>query len=185
MTHASQSNCAPRGRILANQVLPGFQRAQKLPLRISCLGTVSYAGATDADYRDRSVSLGEAASPEDAIALAAVRVSHGDLGPSVDTGLRFEPRLIVIQDSALGLVLAGEIRAGIIHWQQPVASDGEARLIVIEASRQRGLAFAASGRRDHASARALRIRAALLEARLVDPLWRETAAELIRLPQAA
>ena len=34
-------------------------------------------------------------------------------------------------------------------------------------------------------ARALRFRAALLEARLVDPLWRETAAELLWLPQAA
>ncbi len=185
MTQATQSNCAPIGRMLADRVLPGFQRAQKLPLRVSCLGTVSYAGATDADYRDRSVSLGEAASPEAAVALAALRVSRGDLGPGDDTGLRFEPRLIVIQDSALGLVLAGEVRAGLILWQQPVASGGEARRIVIEASRQRGLAFAASGRDDHASARALRFRAALLEARLVDPLWREAAAELLRLPQTA
>ncbi|MBP1847859.1 hypothetical protein J2046_006143 [Rhizobium petrolearium] len=185
MTHASQSNCAPIGRILADRVLPEFQRTQKLPLRISCLGTVSYAGATDADYRDRSVSLGEAESPEAAIALAALRVSRGDVGPCEDTGLRFEPRLIVIQDSALGLVLAGEIRAGIILWQQPVANDSEARRIVIEASRKRGMAFAASGRRDHTAARVLRFGAALLEARLVDPLWRETAAELLRLPQAA
>ncbi|CAK7255982.1 MAG TPA: hypothetical protein PLX43_10755 [Nitrobacter sp.] len=89
MTHASQSNCTPIGRILADQGLRGFQRPQKLPLRISCLGTVSYAGATDADYRDRSVSLGEAGSPEDSIALAALRVSRGDLGPCNDTGLRF------------------------------------------------------------------------------------------------
>ncbi|MBE0560480.1 MULTISPECIES: hypothetical protein [Hyphomicrobiales] len=185
MTHASQSTFAPIGRILADRVLPEFQRTQKLPLRISCLGTVSYAGAADADYRDRSVSLGEAASPEDAIALAALRVSRGDLGPGDDTALRFEPRLIVIQDSALGLVLGGEIRAGIILWRQPVASDGEARRIIIEASRKRGLAFAASGRGDHVSARVLRFGAALLEARLVDPLWRETAAELLRLPQAA
>jgi hypothetical protein len=168
MTHTSQSTFAPIGRILADRVLPECQRAQKLPLRISCLGAVSYAGATDADYRDRSVLLGEAASPE------------GD-----DTGLCFEPRLIVIQDRALGLVLAGEIRAGIILWEQPVASDSEACRIVIDASRQRGLAFAASGRGDHASASALRFRAALLEARLVDPLWRETAAELLHLPQAA
>ncbi|MGI9377727.1 MAG: hypothetical protein ACR2PC_16790 [Tsuneonella suprasediminis] len=185
MTHASQSTFAPIGQVLADRVLPGFQRTQKLPLRISCLGTVSYAGATDADYRDRNVSLGEAASPEDAIALAALRVSRGDLGPGDDTGLRFEPRLIVIQDSVLGLVIAGEVRAGIILWRQPVASDGEARCIVIEASRKRGMAFAASGRGDHASARALRFGAALLEARLVDPHWRETAAELLRLPQAA
>ena len=185
MNHTSQSAFAPIGRILADRVLPEFQWAQKLPLRISCLGAVSYAGATDADYRDRSILLGEAASPEGAIALAGLCVSRGDIGLGDDTRLCFEPHLIVIQDSALGLVLAGEIRAGIIHWKQPVASDGEARRIVIEASRQRGLAFAASGRDEHALARALRFRAALLEARLVDPLWRETAAELLWLPQAA
>ncbi|ALV26180.1 MULTISPECIES: hypothetical protein [Hyphomicrobiales] len=185
MTHTSQSTFAPIGRILADRVLPECQRAQKLPLRISCLGAVSYAGATDADYRDRSVLLGEAASPEGAIALAGLCVSRGDIGRGDDTGLCFEPRLIVIQDRALGLVLAGEIRAGIILWEQPVASDSEACRIVIDASRQRGLAFAASGRGDHASASALRFRAALLEARLVDPLWRETAAELLHLPQAA
>lgn len=185
MTHASQSTFAPIGRILADGLLPGLHRAQKLLLRISCLGTVCYAGATDADHRDRSVSLGEAASPEDAVALAALRVSRGDVGIGDDTTLLFIPRLIVIQDSALGLVLAGEIRIGTILWQQPVASDGEARRTVIEASRLRGMAFAASGRGDHVSAPDLRFRAALLEARLVDPFWRETAAELLRLPQAA
>ncbi len=185
MTHTSQSTFAPIGRVLTDRVLPGFQRAQKLPLRISCLGTVSYTGATDADYRDRSVSLGEVASPEDAIALATLRVSRGDVSLGDDTALRFKPRLIVIQDSARGLVLAGGIRAGIILWQQPVASNGEARRIVVEASRLRGMAFAASGRGDHAPARDLRFRAALLEARLVDPAWRETAARLLRLPQAA
>ena len=146
---------------------------------------MSYAGATDADYRDRSVLLGEAESPEAAIARAALRVSRGDVGPGGDTGLRFEPRLIVIQDSALGLVLAGEIRAGIILWQQPVASDGEARRIVLAASRLRGMAFAASREGHHATARDLRFRAALLEARLLDPLWREIAVEILRSPQAA
>ena len=35
------------------------------------------------------------------------------------------------------------------------------------------------------AARALRYRAGLLETRLVDPLWRETAAGLLRLLQAA
>lgn len=52
-------------------------------------------------------------------------------------------------------------------------------------SRIRGLAFAASGRGDHRSARDLRYQASRLEARLVDQLWRETAADLLRLPQAA
>lgn len=185
MTHASHSTFALIGRIITDRVLPGFQWAQKLPLRISCLGTASYAGATDADYRDRSVSLGEAASPEDAVVLAAIRVSRSDIRIGDGTALRFRPRLIVVQDNALGLVLAGEIRAGVILWQQPVASDGEARRIIVDASRLRGLAFAASGEDDHATARDLRFRAALLEARLVDPVWRKTAAELLRLPQAA
>jgi len=90
MTHASQSTFAPIRRILADRVLPECQRAQKLPLRISCLGAVSYAGATDADYRDRSVLLGEAVSLEDAIAFAGLRVSRGDIGLGDDTGLRRE-----------------------------------------------------------------------------------------------
>ncbi|PZR74435.1 MAG: hypothetical protein DI537_45870, partial [Stutzerimonas stutzeri] len=67
-------------------------------------------------------------------------------------------------------------------WQQPVASDAEARRIVTEASRLRGMAFRAS---DPGDARRLRYRAAALEARLVDPFWRETLADLLRLPQAA
>lgn len=184
MTNASQCTLVPIGQVFAKQVLSGVHRAQKLPLRVSCLGTVSYAGATDADYRDRSVPLGEAASPEDAMAVA-MYAARGRIRSGEDDTLRFRPRLIVVQDSTLGLVLAGELRAGIVLWQQPVASDGEARRIVIEASRLRGMAFAASGRGDHGPARDLRFRAALLEARLVDPLWRETAVELLRLPQAA
>lgn len=50
-----------------------------------------------------------------------------------------------------------------------------------EASWLRGTAFRAS---DPAEVRTLRDCAAILEARLVDPFWRETAAELLRLPQA-
>ena len=34
---------------VAEKVLPRLHRAQKLPLRVSCLGTISYAEATDAD----------------------------------------------------------------------------------------------------------------------------------------
>lgn len=172
------------GEILASQVLPQLARAQKLALHISCLGTISYDGAKDADCVDRSIPIGEAASPEDAMALAATRVARGDVRVPEDT-LRFRPRLIVIQDSAFGLVLAGEIRAGVILWQQPVASKTEATRIVVEASRLRGKAFAATGQGNHAAARDLRFQAARLEARLVDPAWRETAAELLQLPLAA
>jgi hypothetical protein len=185
MTHASAAHFVSIGQILAEEVLPRLHRAQKLPLRVSCLGTISYAEATDADCRDRTIPLGDAASPEEAMTLAGMRVARDDIRIGPDDTLHFRPRLIVVQDNALGLVLAGDIRAGVILWQHPVASDREARHIVTEASRIRGLAFAASGRGDHRSARDLRYQASRLEARLVDPLWRETAADLLRLPQAA
>jgi len=113
------------------------------------------------------------------------RVARGDIRVGADDALRFQPRFAVIHDSDHGIVLAGPIRAGIILWQQPVASNAEARRVVTDASRLRGRAFAAADRGEHASAREFRESAALLEARLVDPIWRETAAELLRLPQAA
>ncbi|WFE73974.1 hypothetical protein [Roseinatronobacter sp. S2] len=105
-----------------------------------------------------------------------------DICADLDMSLRFHPRIMTIEDRMRGLVLAGEIRADIIHWQQPVASGAEARRAVAEASRLRGLAFRTP---DTAEARALRFRAAVLEVRLVDPFWRETIAELFRMPHAA
>jgi UDP-N-acetylglucosamine--N-acetylmuramyl-(pentapeptide) pyrophosphoryl-undecaprenol N-acetylglucosamine transferase len=61
----------------------------------------------------------------------------------------------------------------------------KARHVVTEASKLRGAAFTASGRGKHASAREYRYRASQLEARLVDALWREKAAELLQMPLAA
>ncbi|PWJ72673.1 hypothetical protein C7441_1313 [Pseudaminobacter salicylatoxidans] len=173
------------GDIITREVLPRLRHAQKVPLRLSCIGTAGYEGLDEADEFDRTVVIGQSASAEEAMILASQRVAHGDINVGTDETLRFRPRVIVIQDGDLGLVLGGEIRAGIVLWQQPVASDAEARRIIIEASRLRGLAFAASGRGDHAAARDHRFRASLIEARLVDPCWRVTAAELLRLPQAA
>lgn len=185
MTLSRQTAFAPIGEIVARQVLPRLHHAQRLPLRISCIGTARYDGLGDADGFDRTVVIGECPSPEDAMIFASQRVAHGEIRIGSDDALRFRPRIMIIQDSDKGLVLAGEVRAGIVLWQQPVASDAEARRVVIEASRLRGMAFAASGRGDAASACDHRYRASLLEARLVDPFWRETAAELLRLPQAA
>ena len=173
------------GNIITRDVLPRLHRAQRLPLCISCIGTARYDGFGDADGFDRSVGIGECPSPEDAMIFASQRVARGDVRIGSDDTLRFRPRIMIIQASDKGLVLAGQVRAGIVLWQQPVASDAEARRVVTEASRLRGAAFAAPGRGDAASARDLRFCASLLEARLVDPFWRETAAELLRLPQAA
>lgn len=174
----------PIDRIVAD-VLPALCRAERLPLRVSCLGTVGYDGADDADGVDRTVPLGQCPSPEEAMGLAALRVSRGDIRVDHDDALRFHPRVAIVHDSKFGLVLAGEIRAGLILWRRPVASDAAARRVVTEASRLRGMAFAASGRGERGAARDLRYRASLLEAQLVDPFWRATAAALLALPRAA
>lgn len=172
----------PIGQILATDVLPALYRAQKLPLRISCLGLASYGAGEDADSFARMIPLGECPSPEEAMRFASLRLSRGDVCTGPDSFPHFRPRIMLIQDSDHGLVLAGEIRGGIILWQQPVVSDAEARRIVTEASRLRGLAFRTSA---PAEAHEIRYRAAALETRLVDPFWREAAADLLRLPQAA
>jgi hypothetical protein len=182
MTLSRQGGFRPIGQILAHGVLPALQGARRLPLRVSCLGS---ADPDDADApRERCLALGEVACPEEAMRLANLLVSRGDY-PGVVALPGFQPHLAVIEDRNHGLVLAGAIRAGVILWQPPVASDAEARRIVTEASRLRGQAFSAKGRGDRKVASTLRARASLLDARLVDPFWRATAAALLSLPQAA
>jgi len=182
MSFARSETFRSIGQILTADVLPTLYRSQKLPLRISCLGIASYDASDAANSFDRVIPLGECPSAEEAIQAAALRLSRGDICTGPNSFPYFQPRIMLIQDRDQRLVLAGEIRAGIILWQQPVASDAEARRIVTEASRLRGMAFRAS---EPGDAGRLRYRAAALEARLVDPSWRETVADLLRLPQAA
>ena len=182
MTFARSETFRSIGQILAVDVLPALYRAQKLPLRISCLGVANYDASDAANSFDRMIPLGECPSPEEAIQAAALRLSRGDICTGPDSFPYFQPHIMLIQDRDQRLVLAGEIRAGIILWQQPVASDAEARRIVTEACRLRGMAFRAL---DAGDARRLRYRAAALETRLVDPFWRDAAADLLRVPQAA
>ncbi|MCA3519754.1 MAG: hypothetical protein IOC87_06155 [Rhodobacter sp.] len=182
MTLPRQGGSRPIGQILAHDVLPALQDARRLPLRVFCLGSIS---PDDADApRGHCFALGEVTFPEEAMRLAARVVSKGDY-PGAVALPGFRPHLAVIEDRAHDLVLAGAIRAGVILWQPPVSSDAEARRIVTEASGLRGEAFAADGRGDRKVASTLRDRASLLEARLVDPVWREEAAALLSLPQAA
>jgi hypothetical protein len=182
MTLSRQGGFRPIGQILAHDVLPALQGAQRLPLRVSCLGSID---PDDADApRERCLALGDVTCPEEAMRLADLSVSRGDY-PGAVALPAFQPRLVVIEDRTQGLVLAGAIRAGIILWQPPVASNAEARRIVTEASRLRGQAFTAEGRGDRKTASTIRSRASLLEARLVDSFWRATAAALLSLPHAA
>lgn len=182
MTLFRQGGFRPIGQILAHDVLPALQGAWRLPLRVSCLGSAD-PEALDAP-RELCLALGEVTSPEEAMRLADLAVSRA-YHPGAVALPGFQPRLAVIEDRSHGLVLAGAIRARVILWQPPVASDAEARRIVTEASRLRGQAFAADGRGDRKTAGTLRDQASLLEARLVDPFWRVTAAALLSLPQAA
>ena len=182
MTFARSETFRSIGHILAADVLPALYRSQKLPLRISCLGVAGFDASDTGNSFDRVIPLDECSSPEEAIQAAALRVARGDICAGPDSFPYYQPRIMLIQDHDQRLVLAGEIRAGIILWQQPVACDAEARRIVTEASGLRGMAFRAT---DPGDARRLRYRAAALEARLVDPFWRDAAADLLRLPQAA
>ncbi|MEO3434585.1 hypothetical protein [Inquilinus sp. CAU 1745] len=182
MTFSHPDAFRPIGQILATEMLPALHRAQKLPLRISCIGTASYVGGDEAGSFDRTIVLEECPTPEEAMRVASLRLSRGDICTGPGSFPHFRPRIMLIQDRDHGLVLSGAVRAGVIFWQQPVATDAEARRVVTEASALRGMAFRTP---DPAEARTLRYRAATLETRLVDPFWRETAAELLRLPQAA
>ena len=185
MNRHSPTTFAQIGDVLARHVTPELHRAPRLPLRVTCIGVASYDGDDEAVPFDRTVVIGQCPSPEEAMCLASERVARGDIRVGADTALRFQPRFAVIHDSDHGIVLAGPIRAGVILWQQPVASNAEARRVVCDAARLRGLAFAASDRGEHASARAFRDSATLLETRLVDSDWRDIASALLRLPQAA
>ena len=181
-TFSSFDTFRPISQMVATDVMPALARPRTLPLRVSCLGTASHGDGEAGDSFDRIIPLGECLSAEDAMRFASLRLSQGSICTGPDSFTHFRPRIMLIEDREHRLVLAGCIRARAIIWQQPVASDAEARRIVTEASRLRGMAFRAS---DPAEARRLRYRAAALEARLVDPFWRETAADLLRLPQAA
>ena len=160
MTFARSETFRSIDQTLAADVLPALYRSQKLPLRISCLGIAGYDASEAANSFDRVIRLGECPSPEEAIQAAALRLSRGHICTGRNSFPYFQPRIMLIQDRDQRLVLAGEVRASIILWQQPVASDAEARRIVTEASRLRGMAFRT---RAHAEALALRCRAAVLE----------------------
>ncbi|MBZ9678609.1 hypothetical protein SAMN02927924_03206 [Sphingobium faniae] len=85
MTFARSETFRSIGQILAVDVLPALYRAQKLPLRISCLGVASYDASDAANSFDRVIPLGECPSPEEAIQAAALRLSRGDICTGPDS----------------------------------------------------------------------------------------------------
>ena len=91
------------------------------------------------------------------------------------------PQMIAILDRDDRLVLAGAASDCAVAWCHPVTSAAEAASVVHEASQLRAQAGRAQDWRELDLAQRLRQRADLLDARLVDPLWRGFAARALRL----
>ena len=91
------------------------------------------------------------------------------------------PQMIAILDRDDRLVLAGAASGCEVAWCHPVTSAAEARSVVHEASQLRAQAGRARDWREPDLAQRLRQRADLLDARLVDPLWRGFAARALQI----
>jgi hypothetical protein len=91
------------------------------------------------------------------------------------------PQLLAILDRDERLVLAGSARDHAVAWCHPVMSAAEARGVVTEASQLRAQADRASAWGEPDLAAQLRHRADLLDGRLVDPLWRGSAARALQV----
>ena len=89
--------------------------------------------------------------------------------------------LLAILDRDERLVLAGAASDHAVAWCHPVTSAAEARGVVTEASQLRAQAGRAAAWGEPDLAVRLRHRADLLDARLVDPLWRAFAARALQV----
>lgn len=122
----------------------------------------------------RPVDLGRFATLPAAMRNAMLRAAQTP--PDRDA-----PWMLAILDREARLVLAGAVADHDISWCPPVLSAAEARATVSEASELRALALRAADWRERGLARRLRHRADLLEAGLVDPLWRAFAARALEI----
>ena len=91
------------------------------------------------------------------------------------------PQLLAILDRDERLVLAGAASDHAVAWCHPVTSAAEARGVVTEASQLRAQAGRTAVWGVPDLARRLRHRADLLDARLVDPLWRAFTARALQI----
>lgn len=149
--------------------LPGLVPGLSLPFTL----TAAPERPPIASGEARSMTLARAATLEDAMVAA---IAHAD-----DMPPEAAPRMLAILDRDERLVLAGAATCGTVAWCHPVRSTAEARAVVIEASQCRADATKALDWREPDLAARLRHRADLLEARLVDPLWRAFAARALNL----
>ena len=102
-----------------------------------------------------------------------------DHAEGIDPGAA--PQLLAILDRDARLVLAGAASDHAVAWCHPVTSAAEVRGVVTEASQLRAQAGRDNDWGEPDLAQRLRHRADLLEARLVDPLWRAFAARALQV----
>lgn len=121
----------------------------------------------------RAVGLARFASLPDAM--------QGAMSIAEDLTETAAPLILAILDSDERLVLAGLASAGAVAWCHPVTSAAEARAVVSEASQLRAQAGRAADWSELDLAQRLRQRADLLDARLVDPLWRAFTARALQI----
>lgn len=170
-THISAP--APVARAIA-----ALTAARKFPLRIDCLGEIEYP-EDDSIYGSytvpHTVELAQCASLAEAIACVERLARQDEIATGEEGALGFLPLLFIVRDDEQCLVLAGEPWQRGVRWCEPIASDGEARLVVEKASKLRGEASFEAGLDNHSTARSLRFRASALKGRLVDAYWRQAA----------
>jgi hypothetical protein len=110
-----------------------------------------------------------------------VEAMQGAIDHAEGTAPEAAPQLLAILDRDARLVLAGAASDHAVAWCHPVTSAAEARGVVTEASQLRAQAGRAADWQEHGLSQRLRQCADLLEARLVDPLWRAFAARALQV----
>ena len=136
---------------------------------------------TQANTNAAAVLSGEARAVDLARFASLLDAMQGAIFMAEDLPETAAPLILAILDSDERLVLAGLASAGAVAWCHPVMSAAEARAVVSEASQLRAQAGRATDWSELDLAQRLRQRADLLDARLVDPLWRAFAARALQI----
>lgn len=164
------------------RAMAAFAEARRFPLRVRCLGEIDYTqnDPIDGPYPvPRTIDLAQTASFSEAIAHIERLARQDTIVAGKESSFTFVPRLFFVVDSEHSFVIAGEPWQRGVKWCDPVASDGEARLVVHSASKLRGEASREASSNNHENARILRFHASLLEGRLVHSNWRRAARAML------
>ena len=136
---------------------------------------------TQANTNAPAVLSGEARAVGLARFASLLDAMQGAMSMAEEVPETAAPLILAILDSDERLVLAGLASPGAVAWCHPVMNAAEARVVVSEASQLRAQAGRAADLSEPGLAQRLRHRADLLDARLVDPLWRAFTARALQI----